>query len=193
MNRPQLEHWLNARISEGISARTRNAHAVAAIAFANWAVKAGRLALNPFAGLSRMNEQADKRRERRVLSMEEFGKLLEAAERRPLAERQENRGSQAKLSDATIDRLAWLGHTRAMVYRVLMFTGLRYAELRSITIAQMRLDASVPHIELRAADEKARRGAQVPLPAGLAGMLADSMQAPCRECWRVCCRVPRRL
>jgi len=57
-----------------------------------------------------------------------------------------------------------------MAYRVLMFTGLRYGELRSVTLAQVRLSDRVPHIALRAADEKARHGAQVPLPASLAGM-----------------------
>ena len=173
LNRPQLERWLTLRVSEGMGARTRNRHAGAAVAFGNWLVKAGRLTVNPFAGVPHVNEKTDLRRERRVLTMEEFSKLLEAAERRPLAEASENRGSVANLKPGTTDRLRWIGRVRAMVYRVLMFSGLRYGELRSITLGQVRLDAPVPHFELRAADEKARRGAQVPVPAGLAAMLVE--------------------
>ena len=141
------------KVSEGMGARTRNAHATAAVMFGNWAVKAGRLAVNPFTGVPMMNVESDRRRERRVLTLEEFVTLVDAAERRT--------------------RDTWLGKSRKMIYSVLMFTGLRYSELRSITIGQVRLDAAVPHIELRARDEKARRGAQVPLPAGLAEYVAE--------------------
>ena len=42
--------------------------------------------------------------------------------RRALADRSTNRGSEAELTPATKDKLLWLGHTRAMIYRVLMFT-----------------------------------------------------------------------
>ena len=61
--------------------------------------------MNPFEGLPMVNEKADKRRERRAL-----------------ADRSTNRGSEAELTPATKDKLLWLGHTRAMIYRVLMFT-----------------------------------------------------------------------
>lgn len=168
LNRSKLENWLAGLVSDGMCARTRNAHAGAAIAFGNWLVRVGRLMVNPFAAIPMLNEKADRRRERRVLSMEEFGKLLEATEGRPLAEKSKNRGSEAELKPSTVDKLLWLGRSRAMAYRVLMFTGLRYGELRSITLGQVHLDAEVPHIELAAADEKARRGALVPMPAGLA-------------------------
>ena len=41
MTRPQLERWLSLRVAGGLSARTRNAYAVAAKSFANWLVRAG--------------------------------------------------------------------------------------------------------------------------------------------------------
>jgi len=41
---------------------------------------------------------------------------------------------------------------------VFLISGLRLGELHSITLGQVRLDAETPHIELRATDEKARRG-----------------------------------
>ena len=78
-----------------------------------------------------MNEKADRRHERRILSMEDFALLVEAAENRPLAER-----SKHALIPATKDKLVWLGRTRAMTYHVLMFTGFRYSELRSIKLAK---------------------------------------------------------
>jgi len=168
LSRPQLERWLTVKVSEGMGARTRNCHAGAAVAFSNWLVRAGRLTVNPFSAMPMLNEKADRRRERRVLTLEEFGKLIDAAERRPLSDRSKNRGADAELKPATVDKLLWLGRTRAMIYRVLMFTGLRYGELRSITLGQLCLSDKVPHIELKAANEKARRGAQVPLPEELA-------------------------
>ena len=169
LNRPRLERLLAAQVSEGMAARTRNAYAVASVAFGNWMVKAGRLAVNPFSGIPMMNVKADRRHERRALTMAEFADLIGVAERRPLEEAANHR----KLSPATVDRLQWLGRTRKMVYATLMYTGLRYGELRSITLGQVRLNADVPHIELRAASEKARRGALVPLPASLAALLGE--------------------
>ena len=173
LSRPQLERWLNEQVRSGMGARNRNAHASAMISFANWLVRTGRLTVNPFCALPMLNEKTDRRRERRVMTLKEFGRLLEAAERRPLAETSKNRGSDAKLKPETIDRLLWLGCTRATVYKVLMFSGLRIGELHSITLGQVRLDAETPHIELRATDEKARRGALVPLPAHLVADLAE--------------------
>jgi site-specific recombinase XerC len=76
LNRPQLERWLNARVSEGMGARTRNAYAAASVAFGNWLVKAGRLTLNPFSSLPMLNIRMDVRHERRTLSLEEFAKLV---------------------------------------------------------------------------------------------------------------------
>ncbi len=173
LSRSALERWLTLKVSNGMSARTRNAHAAAALMFANWMVKAGRMVVNPFVGLPMMNVNTDRRHERRVLTMSEFARLLHATERRPLESASENRGAKARLKASTMDRLQWLGRTRKMVYATLMFTGLRYGELRSITIGQLHIDSAVPYIELRACDEKARRGAQVPVPASLAALLSE--------------------
>ena len=40
-----------------------------------------------------------------------------------------------------------------------------HGELKSITLGQVHLEETPPYIELRAANQKARRGAQNPLPA----------------------------
>ncbi len=149
LNRPQFERWLGMLVSEGTSARVRNAFLVAAKCFANWAVKAGRMPANPFGPISRMNERIDRRHVRRVLSPAELADLCAAIEGRPE------------------------GAVRALVYRTLFYTGLRYSELRRVGIGDLRLDCETPHIELLAAHEKAGRGALVPIPAALAKELSE--------------------
>ncbi len=70
-----------------------------------------------------------------------------------------------------VDRLDRLGRERAMIYKTLVLTGLRRGELASITVAQVSLVGSMPYIVLHAADEKGRRGADVPLRPDLAADL----------------------
>jgi hypothetical protein len=50
MKRDGLETWLAEQARSGMSARTRNAYQTAAVSFANWNVKSGRLNINPFFG-----------------------------------------------------------------------------------------------------------------------------------------------
>ena len=138
------------------------------MAFGNWAVQDGRITVNPLQGLQKQNERADRRRVRRALSQDESARLIHAAARRPLAKNQTNRGSAANLSSDTVDALQWLGATRAMAYRVMLLTGLRFGELRSITIGAACVEHDPPYLDLAAADEKARRGAQIPLQRDLA-------------------------
>ena len=69
------------------------------------------------------------------------------------------------LKDKTelILRFEWLGSERSLIYKVLALTGLRKGELASITVGQVWLDEKQPYLELKAKDEKAGRGAQIPL------------------------------
>jgi integrase len=67
-----------------------------------------------------------------------------------------------------IQNLQWLGYERSLVYKVLALTGLRKGELASITIGQVWLDGKQPYLDLKAKDEKAGRGAQIPLRKDLA-------------------------
>jgi integrase len=61
-----------------------------------------------------------------------------------------------------------LGRERAMIYKTLVLTGLRKAELASLTIGQLHLDGDHPFAELHAADEKNRQGSQIPIRDDLA-------------------------
>jgi hypothetical protein len=67
-----------------------------------------------------------------------------------------------------IQNLQWLGYERSLVYKVLALTDLRKGELASITVGQTWLEGKQPYLELKAKDEKAGRGAQIPLRKDLA-------------------------
>jgi integrase len=67
-----------------------------------------------------------------------------------------------------IKKLEWTGFERSLVYKVLALTGLKKGELASITIGQVWLEGKQPYLELKAKDEKAGRGAQIPLRKDLA-------------------------
>src|SRR5262249_15131962 len=113
-----LEAWLadqarpKADGRPGMSARTRNAHQTAIIAFARWNVRAKRLSVNPFAGMSKANEEADPPRPRRALTEEEFQRLLQAARNAPARPA----GNTASQSRRPAQRLS--GPERADVYVV---------------------------------------------------------------------------
>ena len=55
--RPAVERWLEQREFENMSARTRNAHLAALVAFCNWCVQTHRMLANP---LTRMSKRTKK-------------------------------------------------------------------------------------------------------------------------------------
>ena len=56
-----------------------------------------------------------------------------------------------------------VGQSHAMFYRIAIFTGLRYSEIKSLKVADVHLDAEPPYLDLHAKYDKARRGAHQPL------------------------------
>ena len=169
-----VERWLADQADAGMSAGTRNGYRQACVTFVNWCVRAGRLTHNPLLVVAVADQRADTRRQRRALTEEELARLLDAAQRRPLADamtvrRGEDKGKPlAKLSPETRDELLRLGRERALVYKTLVLTGLRKGELASITVGQVDLGGRVPHLLLYARDEKNRRGSEIPLRTDLA-------------------------
>lgn len=164
------------RVARGSSARTRNAYREAWVNFWNWCFETGRLAANPFLSVPLANVKADPRRRRRPLTEDELLRLLAVARTRPLdAKRAVNRGprkgeASARLCDATRAALERAGREWTLVDKTLVLTGLRKGELASLTASQVRL-GDTPHLSLAAADEKARRGALLPLREDLAADL----------------------
>jgi len=179
ISRDRLETWLAARSREGMGARTRNAHRNTLVAFCNWCLDTERLTVNPVERVKRANEKADPRRKRRAMTEDELRRLLDAARRRPLEERLTIRRGRkagqplASLTPATRAALERRGRERALVYKMLVLTGLRRGELASLTVAKLRLDDDAPCVELEAADEKNREGSSIPLRADLAADLRD--------------------
>jgi integrase len=190
MNRPDLEGYLSKRAvtpkdpekpKSLMGARLHNAHVTTFNAFGMWCERQGYVKTNPFSKMITRNEEADARHIRRVFTQDELIRLFAAAESRPLLDAlkgNSGRGtkmikSQAKLTDKTMDHLRWLGKTRAMAYKVAVGTGLRWGELRSITLGAVQLNAGSPHLLLEACNEKARRGAEIPIPEGLVAELNE--------------------
>ncbi|OQB34598.1 MAG: site-specific tyrosine recombinase XerC [Candidatus Hydrogenedentes bacterium ADurb.Bin179] len=175
LNRAKAERWLMGQ--EDMGARVHNAIATALISFGNWLVRQGRAGDNSFKGLKKRNERLDRRHIRRAFTPEELDRLYVAAAERPLHEAtyRATRGGKAakaaKLSPATVDAAVWLGRGRSLAYKTMANTGLRLGELRSITLGQCHLENEPPYLELHAENEKARRGAQIPLPSFVAAEL----------------------
>src|SRR4051794_27339978 len=164
-----------------MSARTRNSYLTSAVAFCNWCVEStvGRLTHNPFDGISKANEKADQRRQRRAMVEPELVKLLTVARERPLLDaltvrKGPRKGERyANVRPEVRARLELLGRERALIYKTLVLTGLRKGELSSLTVAQLRLDDAVPCLSLDAADEKNGEGNDIPLRDDLAADLRD--------------------
>ena len=72
-----------------------------------------------------------------------------------------------------IEKLDRLGRERALIFKVLVLTGLRKGELGSLTVGQVVLNGSLPCLILNAADEKNGRGSTIPLRADLIADLRE--------------------
>jgi len=173
LKQDEFERYLAHRKREGDSARTRNLDRASLVAFCNWCVETHRLMSNPFGKVAKANEDADRRHERRAMTAEEIHKLLDAARRRPLLDamtiRTGKRKGQlgAKIRDEVrADRIR-LGNERTLIYSALVYTGLRKGELESLTLAHVVLDSEPAYLILKAKDEKAKRGANLPLHPAL--------------------------
>jgi integrase len=106
-------------------------------------------------GLHRRNCQTDVRRKRRDLSTEEFSELLKAA----------------KTSKESIQ--CFSGRQRAMIYTLSFMTGLRRAEIASLTSASFNLEGTPATVTIEARNSKHRKLDVLPLHPELVTMLRD--------------------
>ena len=72
------------------------------------------------------------------------------------------------------------GRRNAMFYRLAAFTGPRKSELASIVMRDVHLDTTLPYLELRGENEKAGRGAKLPLKTELAEMVRKYVAERCQ-------------
>ena len=198
MERPSFERFLAQKRSIGRAPKTLNGFRGTALSFGNWLVQESRLSANPFLGIRRFNEQIERRHVRRSFTEEELLQLFDATSERPLHDAlNKNRGKgPAVINEATQSRLKALGRERALIYKTLVLTGLRVGELRSISLCNV-LFVDSPFIDLPAKDDKARRGAQIPLRPDLAqalkAHLVERLEAAQHEARRNGAPIPVRL
>jgi integrase len=149
----KVQEAMKSLKDSGLSAQTCK-HALRAVKqFSKWLWSNGRSNADSLVHLKPFNVDEDRRRVRRALSAHELHRLLEAAENGP-------------------DVLGISGRDRAIVYRVAMATGLRAAELRSLTPASfVDLDGPHPRIVVAAGYSKRRRNDELPIRPELAAEL----------------------
>ena len=126
----------------GISAQTFNFYLQAAKQFCRWMVQDRRASESPLQHLKGLNVRIDRRHDRRALELDEIRRLLEATQ-------------------AAGKRFGMTGYQRALLYRLAIETGLRSAELRSLTVSSFDLQGCT--ITLQAAYSKHRRQDILPL------------------------------
>lgn len=203
ISRDTFERWLVTQQTGNMSARTRNTHLQAIRSFCGWCVETSRLSIDPLRQVAKASEKEDRRLVRRSMTADELQRLLYVARNRRLAEygvatvqkdeesTKRSNWTREKLTFANIEnavaiakerlkdspkfieKLQHEGRERALIYKVLVLTGLRRGELRSITLGQVHLDCDAPYLELAAADEKNRQGTSIPLRGDLASDLRD--------------------
>jgi len=136
----------------GIGAQSFNFYLAAFKQFCRWMVKDGRASESPVAHLDGLNVRTDRRHDRRALTVDEVRRLLTATAAAP-------------------DGFGMTGPDRAMLYRVAVETGLRAAELASLTRASFILDGPRPTVTVLAAYSKHRRQDELPLRPDTAAAL----------------------
>lgn len=154
---------IDAHLAELLEKKTRRSRTVwtyrqALGQFSKWAIRKGLLATNPIAASAPISATGE--RERRALSEDEQRRLLAAAHSGPVFASRSGR-IQYELS----------GPDRDLLYRVVLTTGLRSREVRTLTRADLRLEGDRPLILLRDSRAKNRKPFQFRLPASLAEAL----------------------
>jgi len=145
--------WLaDQREADEVGAKTSNYYLSAIKSFCRWMVRDRRMGEDPTLYLAGVNTKTDIRRERRPLERDEFDRLIVATRKA-----EPFRGLS--------------GVDRALLYLVAANTGLRAAELASLTAASLALVAEPATITVEAADSKHRRKDVLPLRPDLVALL----------------------
>jgi len=153
-----IQNAIGALHTNGKSLQTCQHYLRAVKQFSRWLNRDGRIRDDVLAHLTSYNAAADRRHERRPLTAEELGWLLDTTEHAPAWRRM-------------------TGADRAMLYRLAAGTGFRAGEIRSLTPGSFRLDDHPPAVVLRAADSKHRREDVQPIRSDLADLLRTWLAA----------------
>ena len=138
----------------GKSIATANHYLTAVKGFTRWLWKDRRIGTDPLAGMSKLaNAETDVRRARRELSQDELTWLLNTT----------RQSARVYRYLSGLDRYA--------LYLTGAGTGLRAAELASLTPDSFHLQGPTPFVRLQAAYAKNRKEAEQPLPPDVADVL----------------------
>lgn len=179
MTPESVERYISALGDRNLSPRTVNYYFEAPKRMLNWAVRARIIPYNPLDCIAPLPE-TERRHVRRALSEEEITSLLAAALDGPIRRKLRVYQNRPR-KDGTFKRksvplklharLAEEGRNNVLAYRIMLETGLRRSETRSITWADVDLDAETlttrPHWE----GNKNGREETLPLTPGLHGAL----------------------
>ena len=152
----KVENWLaDRRRDDNMSASTSNSHLASAKAFLGYLVKAGFVSTNPLTRISKANEAADPRIERRPFTADELSALLAATEKAET-------------------RFGMTGPERALLYTFAAESALRWSELRGLE--KRDFDFVENTISVRASIAKNAKDATLPLLPDTARRLAVHMR-----------------
>jgi integrase len=136
-----------------LSLKSMNHYLASLKSFLNWMVAEGRSVANPLHGLKKRKVTSDDlKHKRRALSVEELRTLLSTTKAGP-------------------ERFGRTGLERYWLYRLAAETGLRSAELRSLTRSSFDLDRIDPRVTVRPSATKNRKAAVQPLRVATAAEL----------------------
>ena len=152
----RVQKALGVLKAAGRSLQTVNHHRAAVKAFTAWCYSTRRTGEDVLRSICTYNVKADRRHDRRTLSLGELHRLIRAAEDGP-----------------SIQGVP--GPTRALIYRLAIATGLRYSEIRSIVPASF--DWGAPNVTIPAAYTKNGDPATLPIPDDLADDLRPIVAA----------------
>ncbi len=145
LSEDKIESALARIANGGASPATVNAYRKHVLALARWAVQIARiLGRNPVEAIQRRDEEADTRKVRRALAVDEAYQLLAVS------------------------------GPRRLYYAAAMWSGLRVNELRQLEWRDLVLDSERPCVRLRAVTTKARRGDELPLHPDLVAGLQEA-------------------
>jgi len=113
------------------AARTQNHYLQGMVSFLNWMERVGRIKFNPLRFVGKVDERGQKKRVRRAFTDEELARLISGS------------------------------GPRGIIYFVAARTGLRQEELRQLQWGDVRLEAQIPEIVVRA--ETAKNKTQEPV------------------------------
>ncbi len=154
----RIQKYLAEFRATGVSAARVNAAISAIKAFCNWMVKEERMITNPANRVKKLNIKIDRRYKRSVLTQIEIDRLFEV-----LPNTESHNGLDYQ--------------SRGIIYKLALKAGLRWNEIYTLMRSDFGLDTEPATVTIRAQNEKARRGATLPLESSLADDLRNYFSA----------------